>query len=183
MPTIFTTPILTPLLRQASRTILKLSGWQVVGEVPPDLKHCVVIGAPHTTNWDLPTSLLIAFALDAEMQWVGKASIFRFPFGAVMRFMSGIPVDRSQSSNMVAATVAKFHSEPVLRLLMAPEGTRSNVTEWKSGFYYIAHGAKVPIVMAFVDYKKRRGGIGGIFYTTGDYEADLAAIKAAYQTF
>lgn len=183
MPTIFTTPILSPLLRKTSQAILKLSGWEVVGEIPPELKHCVVIGAPHTTNWDLPTSLLLAFALNAEMQWVGKASIFRFPFGTLMRFMSGIPVDRSKSGNMVTATVEKFKSEPVLRLLMAPEGTRAQAEQWKTGFYYIAHGAQVPIAMAFVDYKKRRGGIGGVFKTTGDYVADLGAIQAAYQMF
>lgn len=179
--TIFNTPIIRPLLLGMSRLVLKVSGWTVVGEIPKDLKQCVVIAAPHTTNWDLPTSLMIAFALKTDLQWIGKKTIFRFPFGGLMRWLGGVPIDRSQSNNMVAATVEKFQTLPVLRIMMAPEGTRSTVKQWKSGFYHIAHGAQIPIALGFVDYKNRRGGILGTFKTSGDYEADLAAILKQYQ--
>lgn len=179
--TMFNTPIIRQVLQGMSRLTLKLSGWKVIGSVPADLKQCVLIAAPHSTNWDMPTSLMIAFALDTELQWVGKTSIFKFPFGGLMRWMGGVPVDRSRANNMVSATIDKFKEVPVLRIMMAPEGTRSRVKEWKTGFYHIAHGAQVPIVLGFVDYINKLGGIGGIIETTGDYDKDLEQIMAFYQ--
>ena len=181
--TMFTTPIIHPLLRMLSIVMLKVCGWRVEGEFPKELKQCVVIGAPHTTNWDMPFSLMIAFALNTPLYWVGKSSIFRFPFGFLMRWMGGIPVDRSKSHNMVEATITKFSSFSELRIMMAPEGTRSEVQSWKSGFYYIAHGANVPIVLGYIDYKKKRGGILGVFTPSGDYEDDLKLIQARYQPY
>lgn len=177
----FTTPIIRSLLRGVSRGILKLCGWKVLGNIPEDIKQCVLIAAPHTSNWDMPLSLMIAFSLNTQLHWVGKQSIFKFPFGGLMRWMGGIPVDRSHTNNMVNATIEKFKELPELRIMMAPEGTRARVTEWKSGFYHIAHGAQVPIVLAFVDYKNKRGGIGKIFVTSGDYEKDVSDIREFYK--
>jgi 1-acyl-sn-glycerol-3-phosphate acyltransferase len=181
LTTMFTTPIIRPLLRGFSRITLKLLGWKVVGNMPEDIKQCVLIAAPHTTNWDMPLSLMIAFSLKTQLHWVGKQSIFKFPFGGLMRWMGGIPVDRSHANNMVNATIEKFKEFPELRIMMAPEGTRARVTQWKSGFYHIAHGAQVPIVLAFVDYKNKRGGIGKMFTTSGDYEKDIIVIREFYK--
>ncbi|MCP4598464.1 lysophospholipid acyltransferase family protein [Neptuniibacter sp.] len=181
--TMFSTPVFQPCLKWISRSVLKLLGWKVEGEVPEDLKQCVLIAAPHTTNWDMPFSLMIAFVLDTSLYWVGKQSIFKFPFAGLMRWMGGIPVDRSRSNNMVDATVEQFAQHAELRIMMAPEGTRSEVKEWKSGFYHIAHGAGVPIALGFIDYKNKCGGIKHIFHTTGDYEQDLQEIKSFYKPY
>lgn len=178
--TMFSTPVVQPCLRWFSRTVLKLLGWKVVGNIPKELKQCVVIGAPHTTNWDMPFSLMVAFSLDVPLYWVGKDSIFKFPFGGLMRWMGGIPVDRSKSNNMVEATVQQFDQHAELRIMMSPEGTRSKVDKWKSGFYYIAHEAGVPIALGFIDYKQKQAGVLGSFETSGDYEADLAKIFEQY---
>lgn len=94
--TLFSTPLITPCLRLLSRFILRVSGWKIEGEIPAELKRCVIIGAPHTTNWDLPISLMIAFSLNSQLNWMGKASIFRFPFGGIMRWLGGIPVDEKK---------------------------------------------------------------------------------------
>lgn len=179
--TMFTTPIIRPLLRGFSRIMLKVLGWRVVGSMPDDIKQCVLIAAPHTSNWDMPLSLMIAFALDTQLHWVGKQSIFKFPFSGLMRWMGGIPVDRSHANNMVDASIAKFKEYPELRIMMAPEGTRARVKQWKSGFYHIAHGAQVPIALAFVDYKNKCGGIGKFMTTSGDYDKDMLEISAFYK--
>lgn len=179
--TMFTTPVIRTLLRGFSRVMLKLLGWKVIGSMPEDTKQCVLIAAPHTTNWDMPLSLMIAFSLDTQLHWIGKQSIFKFPYNGLMRWMGGIPVDRSHANNMVEASIAKFKEFPELRIMMAPEGTRARVKQWKSGFYHIAHGAQVPIALAFVDYKNKRGGIGKFMSTSGDYEKDMQEINAFYK--
>ncbi len=181
--TMFNSPIARPLLRGLSQFLLKSFGWKVTGGIPKELQKCVIIAAPHTTNWDMPVSLMVAFSLDTSLHWVGKSSIFRFPFGGLMRWMGGIPVDRSQSNNMVAATVETFAQYSELRIMMAPEGTRAKVRAWKSGFYHIAHGAGVPLALGFVDYKNRCAGIGKIINTSGNYDADMVEIREFYRPF
>ena len=181
--TMFSTPIIQPLLKCFSRVVLKCLGWKIQGDIPKTLQQCVVIGAPHTSNWDMPLSLMVAFSLDVPLYWVGKESIFKFPFAGIMRWMGGIPVDRSKSNNMVDATIQQFSQHAELRIMMSPEGTRSKVDKWKSGFYYIAHGAGVPVVLGFIDYKTKRAGVLGQIETTGDYEADLASILEIYQPY
>lgn len=179
--TIFDTPIVNTLLRGLSITFLKLTGWRVVGKLPPEAVKSVLIAAPHTSNWDLPYTLMVAFALRLNVYWIGKASLFKPPFGGVMMWLGGIPVDRSQSNNLVAASSqAITQAEGPLQLIVPPEGTRSGTRYWKTGFYYIAAGAGVPIVMAYLDYDKKIGGLGPVFQTTGDVDADMLTIKAFY---
>ncbi len=180
-PTIFDTPLVNTLLRWLSIAFLKLTGWKVVGELPANAAKSVLIAAPHTSNWDLPYTLMVAFVLRLNVYWIGKASIFRPPFCGVMMWLGGIPVDRSQSNNLVAASSAALTlAAGPLQLIVPPEGTRSGTRFWKTGFYYIAQGAGVPIVLAFLDYDKKIGGLGPAFQTTGDIEADMTAIKAFY---
>ena len=182
--TIFTTPGVNTVLRGLSLAILKLPGWRVEGHFPADCPKCVVIAAPHTSNWDLPNTLMAGFALRANLYWMGKRSIFRPPFGAFMRWLGGIAVNREKSNNLVAASVEAIRAaRGSLQLVVPPEGTRSKVRYWMTGFYYIAHGAGVPIVLSYMDYARKVSGIGPVFHPTGDIERDMATIKAFYAPF
>ena len=182
--TIFTTPVIAPLLRAMSTGFLRLTGWTVEGHLPPSAAKSVFIAAPHTSNWDLPYTLMVAFALRLNPYWMGKASIFRFPFGGLMRWLGGIAVDRSKSNNLVAASAqAITEADGPLQLIVPPEGTRSKTRYWKTGFYYIATTARVPIILAYMDYATKRSGLGPVFEPTGDIDADMVRIKAFYQPF
>ena len=182
--TIFTTPVVNTLLRAFSVTYLKLTGWKVQGSLPPECAKSVFIAAPHTSNWDLPNTLMVAFALRLNIYWMGKEQIFKPPFRGLMQWLGGISVNRQQATNMVAASVeAIVAADGPVQLIVPPEGTRSKVRYWKTGFYYIALGAKVPIVMAYMDYEKKISGLGPVFMPTGDIEADMVKIKAFYAPF
>jgi 1-acyl-sn-glycerol-3-phosphate acyltransferase len=182
--TIFDTPIINTLLRWFSVGMLKLLGWKVEGALPPSCSKSVFIAAPHTSNWDLPYTLMVAFTLRLNIYWMGKASIFRFPFGPVMRWLGGIAVDRSKSNNLVAASAQAIQTaQGPLQLIVPPEGTRSKARYWKTGFYHIAAAAQVPIVMAYMDYERKISGLGPVFVPTGDLEADMVRIKAFYAPF
>ncbi len=179
--TIFDTPIVNTMLRGISLAMLRLGGWRVEGSLPPEAAKSVLIAAPHTSNWDLPYTLMLAFALRLRVYWMGKQSIFNFPFGALMRWMGGIAVNRSQSNNLVTTSAqAMREAEGPMQLIVPPEGTRGKTRHWKTGFYHIAQQAGVPIVMAFVDYERKVGGLGPLFIPTGDVETDMARIKAFY---
>lgn len=181
--TIFNTPVVNTLLKAFSVGFLRLTGWRVEGQLPDEARKSVLIAAPHTSNWDLPYTLMVAFALNLRVQWMGKSGIFRFPFGGLMRWLGGIPVDRSRSTNLVAASIDSIRNAAgPLQLIVPPEGTRSKTRYWKTGFYHIAVGAGVPIVMAYMDYRRKVSGLGPIFKATGDVERDMAAIKAFYAT-
>lgn len=182
--TIFTTPVVAPLLRALSTGFLRFTGWTVEGHLPPSAAKSVFIAAPHTSNWDLPYTLMVAFALRLNPYWMGKASIFRFPFGGLMRWLGGIAVDRSKSNNLVAASAQAIQeADGPLQLIVPPEGTRSKTRYWKTGFYFIATTAKVPIILAYMDYATKRSGLGPVFEPTGDIDADMVRIKAFYQPF
>ena len=162
-----------------SRSILKIIGWKTVDK-SEYRKRCVVIAAPHTSNWDFPLFLIVAFALDMKSYWLGKHTLFKWPFGGFFRWLGGIPVDRTKKTNVVQQCVNHFNAATDLVIVNAPEGTRSKVYEWKTGFYYIATGANVPIALGFLDYKKKEGGIAGLFQPTGDIDSDMKIIKTFY---
>jgi 1-acyl-sn-glycerol-3-phosphate acyltransferase len=182
--TIFTTPVVSPLLRLCSRACLRLMGWTVEGNLPEHASKSVLIAAPHTSNWDLPMTIMVAFALRLRPRWMGKSSIFRRPFGGLMRWLGGIAVDRSRSTNLVESSARAIRDahEP-LQLIVPPEGTRSQTRHWKTGFYFIAQSAQVPIVLAFMDYRTKRSGLGPLFEPTGQVELDMANIKAFYRPY
>ncbi|KRB96762.1 glycerol acyltransferase [Hydrogenophaga sp. Root209] len=182
--TIFTTPVVNSVLRAFSIGFLRLTGWRVEGALPAHALRSVLIAAPHTSNWDLPYTLMVAFALRLNIRWMGKHGIFRAPFGGVMRWLGGIEVNREQSNNLVAASAKAIReSDGPLQLIVPPEGTRSKARYWKTGFYYIAREAQVPIVMAYMDYARKRSGLGPLFEPTGNVDADMATIKAFYAPF
>ena len=182
--TIFDTPVVNTLLRAGSRVFLRINGWTVEGSLPPEASKSVFIAAPHTSNWDLPYTLMVAFALRLNIRWMGKRQLFRFPFGAVMRWLGGIAVNRDQASNLVAASAQAIRdANGALQLVVPPEGTRAKTRHWKTGFYWIALQAEVPIVMAYMDYPRKLSGLGPVFKPTGNVEADMAQIKAWYGQF
>jgi 1-acyl-sn-glycerol-3-phosphate acyltransferase len=182
--TIFDTPGVNTLLRAFSIAFLRLSGWKIEGRLPPDGQKSVLIAAPHTSNWDLPYTLMVAFVLRLNIYWMGKEQIFRPPFRGLMMWLGGIPVKRESANNLVAASVqAITEADGPLQLVVPPEGTRSKVRYWKSGFYYIATGAGVPIVMAYMDYERKLSGLGPVFHPSGDLEADMVRIQAFYAPF
>lgn len=182
--TIFSTPVVNTLLRMFSVTFLRLTGWKVLGSLPAEAQKCVFIAAPHTSNWDLPFTLMVAFALRLNVYWMGKSSIFRFPFGPLMRWLGGIAVDRSRANNLVAASAQAIQdAQGPLQLVVPPEGTRSKTRYWKTGFYHIAVAAQVPIVMAYMDYERKLSGLGPMLVPTGDLDADMVQIKAFYAPF
>ncbi len=182
--TIFSTPVVNHALRRFSVLYLRLAGWTIDGLLPDDAGKCVFIAAPHTSNWDLPYSLMVAFALRLNIYWMGKASIFRFPFGGLMRWLGGIPVNREQSNNLVAVSAqALINADGPVQLVIPPEGTRSKTHYWKTGFYYIALEAKVPILMAYMDYSRKVSGIGPLLLPTGDIEKDMQLVRKFYAPF
>lgn len=182
--TIFDTPIVNVLLRGLSRAVLSMAGWKVDGTLPANGQKSVLIAAPHTSNWDLPFTLMTAFVLRLNIYWMGKEQIFKPPFRGVMMWLGGIPVRRETSNNLVAASAQAIQAaDGPVQLIVPPEGTRSGTRVWKTGFYYIALQAQVPIVLAYMDYEKKIAGLGPVFQPTGDIEADMLAIKAFYAPF
>lgn len=182
--TVFGTPIINTLLRYFSVLVLRLSGWKTEGHLPPEAHKCVFIAAPHTSNWDFPLTLMVAFALKLDIYWMGKASLFRFPIGGLMRWLGGIPVNREQSNNLVATSAqALMDADRPVQLVIPPEGTRSKTRHWKTGFYYIALAANVPVLMAYMDYSRKISGIGPMLVPTGDIENDMQVVKNFYAPF
>jgi 1-acyl-sn-glycerol-3-phosphate acyltransferase len=177
--TVFDTPVVKTVLYWISRAYLKTFGWRYEGRMP-DFPKCVMIAAPHTSNWDFPITMFLAFSLNVKVYWMGKQSIFKKPFGSIMRWLGGIPVDRSKANNVVAGTIEAFQKHKNLVIVVPPEGTRNKVSYWKTGFYHIAFGANVPIVLGFVDYRRKAGGIGPTIIPTGDIEDDMQVICAFY---
>lgn len=139
-----------------------------------------MIGYPHTSNWDVPLGLLIFAALGVRLHWIGKHTLFKKPLVWITKPLGGIPVDRDQTKNFVQAVVDVFKTTDELALAVSPEGTRIKTDFWRTGFYYIAQGAGVPIATAFLDYKNKRGGFGPPIHPSGDIKADLEIIKAFY---
>lgn len=158
----------------------RLSGWRPEGQRPPYDK-CVIIAAPHTSNWDLVNMLYLTWALRVDVKWLGKKSIFKFPFGWWMRHLGGIAIDRSKRTNAVSQAAELIRSSDKMCLVVPPEGTRGSGELWKSGFYHIAREAKVPIVLGYLDYSRKRGGYGKAVYPSGDVVADMEQIRAFYR--
>jgi 1-acyl-sn-glycerol-3-phosphate acyltransferase len=159
--------------------LFRLCGWKTEGRVhqPP---RFVVIAAPHTSNWDALVMVAAAYIFRVKMQWFVKAEAFFFPLGPILRFFGGIPIDRSASHNMVGQAVERFRQSDRLILAVPPEATRKRTAFWKTGFYRIARGAGVPIVLGYLDYRRKVAGLGPAFMPTGDIEADFKVFEKFY---
>lgn len=169
-----------PAMRNIARFLFWITGWKVNGEVPK-LPKFVAILAPHTSAWDLPIAMLTKFILRINFSFFAKQEIFAPPFGFIFRALGGLPVDRASRHNLVEHAVKTFNEKEQFILALSPEGTRKYVAKWKTGFYYIALQAKVPIALAYIDYGNKVAGIGPLFYPTGNIDKDIESIKVFYR--
>lgn len=161
--------------------LYRRKSWTIEGKAP-DAKRCIIVGAPHTSNWDFVFFLGATHQLGIAPSFMGKKSLFRWPLRRFMFDMGGVPIDRSTSGNYVEELAAEFARREELRLVVAPEGTRGQVPKWRSGFYHIALAARVPIVCAWVDLPSRRGGMGEEIELSGDLDADFKRIALFYRS-
>ncbi|GAB5603486.1 lysophospholipid acyltransferase family protein [Thermus sp. FJN-A] len=148
---------------------------------PPPSRKYVLIGAPHTSNWDFFVGILALWALGIRARWLGKKELFRPPLGPLLRLLGGIPVDRSRREGLVDQVAEVLRQEEEIAILITPEGTRSQAPFWRTGFYYMALKAGVPIALGYADFPRKEVGIGGYLWPTGDLEGDFAKIRAFYQ--
>ncbi|HUP97323.1 MAG TPA: lysophospholipid acyltransferase family protein [Usitatibacter sp.] len=167
------------VMRAMGRAILATLGWRIEGELP-DLPRFVIAVAPHTSNWDFVVGVSAMFALDLRLAFIGKHTIFRGPFDPVLRWVGGIPVDRSAPHGVVAESVAAFARLERRILVIAPEGTRKRVERFKTGFLHIARGAGVPVALAALDYGARIVRLGPTFDIGPDIEAERMRVEAYF---
>jgi 1-acyl-sn-glycerol-3-phosphate acyltransferase len=166
--------------RWLGRTFLRTFGWRIVGTLP-DVPKLVMIVAPHSSNWDGIWGMAAKIAMGFEVRVLGKAQLFWWPLGPLLRKLGVIPVDRARAHGTVEQAVSMIRAADRMWYALTPEGTRKKVTKWKSGFWKIAHEANVPILMAYFHYPEKIVGIGDLYYTTGDAEAAIAAIRKWYE--
>jgi len=162
------------------RTVMKLTGWKIEGGVPQTDKM-ILIAAPHTSNWDFIYLLGAAYSFGIGINWLGKSSLFDHPFGFFMRFLGGIPVDRSKANNMVKDLADRIHSGGPCTIVIPPAGTRGYTDSWKSGFYWIAKEADIPVVCTYLDYPGKRAGMGLSFRPSGNVKEDMDKIRDFYK--
>lgn len=171
------------MIQFISHIILKIAGWKMTGRLPEDVKTAVFIAAPHTSNWDFVFGRAGLYQLGIKkINFLIKKELFKFPLGPIIRVLGAIPVDRRKNNNAISEVGKMFKQNKNLFLLITPEGTRKLVTQWKKGYYQIAMNAEVPIVLTYVDYGIKEGGIGPILYPTGNYEEDFKFISDFYKT-
>jgi len=164
-------------LRFFANGALTLAGWKIAGDLPKHRKF-VVIGGPHTSNWDFVLLCLCSLHLRVRTNWIGKDALFKPPLGWIMKRLGGISVDRSKANDTVTQVVEHFNARDDMILVITPEGTRGKVKKWKSGFYWIATGADVPIMIFYADYGRKVCGCGPLYNPSGDYDADVVDMQA-----
>lgn len=169
------------MLAKISTLILHLFGWHTSGFLPPGIEKAILIVAPHTSNWDFVIGRLTFWSSKVKIRILIKKEVFVFPFGVILRKMGAVPVDRGKKNNMVDQVVDLINRNEKMIVVITPEGTRQLTRKWKKGFYLIAMQAKVPIAMAFIDYKQKSGGVGIMFQPTGDFEKDMEFIGNFYK--
>jgi 1-acyl-sn-glycerol-3-phosphate acyltransferase len=177
--TIHETIIVRTLMRALALLVFRSAGWKTRGRQPA-LSRYVVIAAPHTSNWDFVFTLCLAFIYRLNPVIMMKDTWFRWPLGPVFRWLGARPIDRSRANNVVAQSIEQFNRQGNLILVVPPSGTRRRVLYWKTGFYRIANGAGVPIVLGYLDYRRKIGGFGPTVHPTGDIDADMALIRDFY---
>jgi len=168
------------LARLASASWLRLGGWRMAGDWPEGVKKCVLLAAPHTSNWDGVNMLAAAGFYRIKLRWMGKKTLSRGPLGLITRWAGIVPIDRAAAGTVVAEMKQAFAAAEHLVLAIAPEGTRTLATEWKKGFYNIAACAGVPIVLSVLDYRRRTISLAAMLQPSGDYAADWAFIRGFY---
>ncbi|MCP3900574.1 MAG: acyltransferase, partial [Desulfobacteraceae bacterium] len=160
--------------------IMRLVGWKVTGKLPKDKKF-LLLGEPHTSNWDFLLMFGAAYSLRLNVSWLGKDAIFKKPFGPIMRYFGGIPINRKRTNDLVQSTSKLFQESERLVIVIGPSGTRSKREYWKSGFYWIAHTSKIPVVCASLDFANKIVNVGICFMLTGDVKKDMDKIREFYK--
>ena len=168
-----------PLAQLLGGLVLSVFGWQKAGQVPR-AKNIVIIAAPHTTNWDFIFLLAAAYSFGISVNWLGKDSLFRSPLGPILRFLGGLPVDRSKRNNLVQSLSAQIEHGSGIALVIPPSGTRLKTEYWKSGFYRIAEAAQIPLVCGYLDYQKKEAGLG-LAFLPSDLSRDMNRIREFYE--
>ena len=171
----------SPLAHWMGRFIIAISGWKVKGRLPLE-KKMIVLGAPHTSSWDLLFLLAAAFYLGARVHWLGKNSLFLPGVGAVLRYFGGIPVIRGEKLDTVGQLADRISKMDKITLIIAPEGTRSSSDHWKSGFYHLAMKSGIPVVCGYLDYARKEAGLGLCLYLSGNIRQDMDLIRAQYES-
>ncbi len=183
--TIFDNTICTFFFRKLAVRLFRFRGWKIEGKIPKSVTKCVIVAAPHTTGFDLPYSIMLAFFFELKIYWIGKKELFFFPFKSTLLWLGGIPVDRAKRGGLtkIYGSLLK-DTEEAIHLVIAPAGTRKNVAvqEWRRGFYDIAVSGGVPIVCGYIDYINKRAGLREPFYPTGDYAKDMYHFQKAYES-
>uniref|UniRef100_UPI0040486680 1-acyl-sn-glycerol-3-phosphate acyltransferase n=2 Tax=Roseivirga sp. TaxID=1964215 RepID=UPI0040486680 len=175
-------------MKLLSRFLFWITGWKLEGEFPKGVKKVVITAAPHTSNWDFFYARLAFYLLEVPLNYTIKKEMMVGPLGWMLKSMGAIPIDRSPKKDgdarksMVDAMADLFNERESLAVMVTPEGTRTYVPEWKTGFYYVALKAGVPIVLGFLDYKNKIAGIGPAIHPSGDVEKDIETMKAFYRT-
>jgi 1-acyl-sn-glycerol-3-phosphate acyltransferase len=159
----------------------KILGWKLSGTIARDLKKCVIIVIPHTSNLDFFIALLVRGIMEIEINFIAKKELFTFPFGYYFRAVGGAPLDRSRGKNNVDATVKVFLKKDVFRLALSPEGTRKKVTKLRTGFYYIALKVNIPIIPVAFDFGKKEVKVGEPFIPSGNFEEDMKLLLPFYK--
>ena len=167
------------MLSSISKIVLKILGWKLDVTIPKEKKF-ILIGAPHTSNWDLPLGLLTFWTLDVKIYWVAKIQMFRGPLHYFFTALGGIPVDRTASHGFINQIAEKIKQTDKMALAISPEGTRSKTKYWKSGFYYIAMAANIPICLGYLNYKDKTLGFKTVLYPSGNIDADMKIIADFY---
>lgn len=176
---VYTTPLLTPLLRALARLLLRILGWRIESGAPRPAKY-LIVGAPHTSNWDYVIFLCMMLVLRIDIKVMVKHELYKPPFRAIMRWAGVIPVNRRNPQSLVDQLVGEFAVRERLAVMITPEGTRGRVARWKTGVHRIASAADVPIVLGYMDYERRRGGFGPVVRPGQDMDTDLRTWQAFY---
>ncbi len=169
----------SPITGMLLQLILKLLGWKTIGQVP-DVPKYVMIGYPHTSNWDTFIGLLLFKSMGVHLHWLAKQSLFKRPFSWFLEKSGAVPINRKKSQNLVQKTKEIFRKADYFVLTLSPEGTRKKTDHWRTGFYYMALEAKVPIALGFLNYANKTGGFGPLIWPSGNIEQDMVKIRNFY---
>ena len=170
-------------MKKIAGFIMYLLGWEITGKLPPEIKKAVIIVAPHTSLWDFVYGRLAFWMLGLPVKFMITAKYFKPLLGWLLTILGGEPVTNSHPARQLFEMLSKFKTFDTFYVVITPEGTRALVKNWKKGFYQIARSAEVPVVLAFIDYKFKKGGLGPVFYPSGDFEKDLPEIEQFYLNF
>ncbi|MFZ1705192.1 MAG: 1-acyl-sn-glycerol-3-phosphate acyltransferase [Saprospiraceae bacterium] len=169
------------MIRLFCRLILKIWGFKQTGHYPKEIKKKLYAVYPHTSNWDFPLGILMKGAIPMDVNYVAKDSLFKWPYAWIFKALGGIPVDRNKRTHFVDNMVDLYNKYDVLSFAIAPEGTRKKVGVWKTGFYYIALKAKIPLILVKFDYKNKEVHYSDPFWPTGNFDKDMIFIAKHFE--